>query len=120
MKKFIAQAKTHLTAFVNNLQLKRVFSVVLVGFLVFGFGFGSNRGNEGITSKIDKDIHQGDSNRPKTTGEWQQEAKETEGSPGKRLKRITDQSAEAVKDFGSIYPDTAKRTIPALQDEKKR
>ena len=55
--------------------------------------------------------------RPKTTNEWYKEARETEDSPGERLGNIAEESAQAVKEFGSIYPDTAKRTAPVLQND---
>jgi hypothetical protein len=61
-------------------------------------------------------IHQNDSDRPKTTGEWNREARETEGEPGERAKRIGKESAEAVKDFGSMYTDTAKRSANELRN----
>lgn len=73
--------------------------------------------NKGLTREIEKIVHQDGDDRPKTTGEWNREARQTEGRPGKRLERIADESKEAVKDFGEMYPDTAKRSGRALKEQ---
>ena len=68
--------------------------------------------------EIDKVIHQDREQRPKTTQEWNKQSRETEGKPGERIKRIEKQSVEAVKDFGSMYSDTAKRSASELESLK--
>lgn len=70
----------------------------------------------GLINKIDRDLDKVKSDRPKTTGEWNREARETQGQQGKRVGRIAKESAEAVKDFGKMYPDTAERSGDALQE----
>ena len=55
--------------------------------------------------------------RPKTTREWRQEARATEGEPLERAKRIVKEAADAVEDWAELYPDVAERTVPALQDD---
>ncbi len=55
--------------------------------------------------------------RPKTTREWRQEARATEGQPLERTKRIVKETADAVEDWAELYPDVAERTVPALQDD---
>lgn len=73
--------------------------------------------NKGLTRAVEKAVNRNDSDRPKTTGEWNREARQTEGQPGKRLERIAKESKEAVQDFGEMYPDTAKRSGRALKEQ---
>lgn len=112
MTNLISRAVAHISPMFKELQVKRFVAVVLIGFLLLTTNVVPGHNNRAVSKKIDNVVHQNDSQRPKTTGEWQQEARETEDSPGKRLENIGKESAEAVKDFGSLYPDTAKRTAP--------
>lgn len=73
-----------------------------------------------LPGKIQQDLQNIDSDRPKTTGEWNREARETAGEPGERLGRIAKETGEAVKDFGKMYPDTAERSGDALQESLDR
>jgi hypothetical protein len=70
----------------------------------------NNADNNSLKDKVLGAVQNDRDGRPKTTGEWNKEAREVEGSPGERLERIGKQSAEAVKDFGTVYPDTADRS----------
>ena len=115
----ITKATSVFTALFSRLQTKQVFSMVLVGFLLLTTNVKQDTGNP-VSNLFDKITHQGnsqkDSQRPKTMGEWNKQAQETEGKPGERLKRIGEQSADAVKDLGSVYPDTAKRSAASVQN----
>jgi hypothetical protein len=109
----ISRAIVHLGGILQGLQVKRFLGVVLLGFLLVTTNVTSERDNS-LTTRVDKALEQNDSQRPKTTGEWNKEARETANDPGKRLQKIAGESAEAVKDFGSLYPDTLKRSAPNL------
>ncbi len=117
MTNLISKAIAYVSSLVKEFQVKSFLSIVLAGFLLLTTNFAPERSNQAVTNKIDQAIHQNDSQRPKTTGEWNREARETEGAPGKRLERIAGESAEAIKEFGSVYPDTAKRSARDLQDK---
>ncbi|MUG91128.1 hypothetical protein F7734_00870 [Scytonema sp. UIC 10036] len=106
----ISRAIAHISAFLKEFQVKRFVAVVLVGFLVLTTSVNADRGTQAVTKRVDQAVRQDTSDRPKTTGEWNKEARETEDAPGERVQRIAKESAEAVKDFGSLYPDTVKRT----------
>ncbi|MBE9011984.1 hypothetical protein IQ250_17435 [Pseudanabaenaceae cyanobacterium LEGE 13415] len=73
-----------------------------------------------LPGKIQQDLKNIDSDRPKTTGEWNREARQTAGEPGERLGRIAKETGEAVKDFGKMYPDTAERSGDALKESLDR
>jgi len=118
MKNLISTATAHITFLINGLQVKRFLAVVLVGFILLTTNnVDSKQNNKALTKQVREQAEQIDSVRPKTTREWYKEARETEDSPGERLQNIAEESAQAVKEFGSLYPDTAKRTAPALQDD---
>ncbi len=109
-----------LSTLLNQFQIKRFLPVLLVGFLLLTTNTDLRRGEPSLTQQLGEVVRRNDSDRPKTTGEWQQEARETEGAPGERLQRVAKESAEAVKDFGSLYPDTAERSTRALQENGRR
>lgn len=116
MTNLISGAIAHISSLVKNFQVKRFLAIALVGFVVLTINVNSASANKAVTREIDNLVHQDNSDRPKTTGEWNKEARETKGAPGERLKRIGKESAEAVKDFGSVYPDTAKRSGRELKE----
>ncbi|BDA71343.1 unknown protein [Rivularia sp. IAM M-261] len=116
MTNLISSTISHISNVLKQFQVKRFLAVALVGFLLLTTNVAPEHGsNKALTNKIDELVHQDDSQRPKTTGDWNKEARETEDAPGERLQRIGKQTAEAVKDFGSVYPDTAERSANAEQ-----
>lgn len=115
MKNLISRAIAGVSSVLKELQVKQFLAVVLVGFLLLTTNSALEGNNRALTEKIDQAVHQDDSQRPKTTGEWNKEARETQGAPGERLQKIATESAEAIKDFGSVYPDTAQRSADDLK-----
>ena len=118
MQNLISRAVTHINFLINGLQVKRFLAVILVGFIVLTTSVDANQqNNRALTKQVRQQAEKLDSVRPKTTNQWYKEARKTEDSPGERLENIAEESAQAFKEFGSIYPDTAKRTAPVLQDD---
>ncbi len=113
MKNCINQAMSFFRSMAARLSIKQILSVVLVGFLVLTTSNAPNDRNQAATKRIDTIIQRNDSDRPKTTGEWQEEAEEID-NVGDRLQRIGKESAEAIKDWAGLYPDTAERSAEAL------
>jgi hypothetical protein len=114
MANLFSKVINHIKFLFQEFQVKRFFAIALVGFLVLTTSLNSSidsgRSSNTVTKRLDQVVHQDDADRPKTTGEWNKEARQTEDAPGERAKRIAKESGEAVKQFGSVYPDTAKRT----------
>jgi hypothetical protein len=54
--------------------------------------------------------------RPRTMGQWEAESESLEGQPGKQLKRIAKESADAVKNMAEIYPQNAKTLTPGIDN----
>jgi hypothetical protein len=119
MPSLIAETIAKINSFVNSLQVRQFLSAVLVAFVLLTTNVDPNLSNQAVSKRLDKVVHQDTSQRPKTTGEWNQEARETQGDPGERLKRIGKQSAGAVKDFGSLYSEGAKESASELLNGNK-
>jgi hypothetical protein len=103
----------------SKIQIKNFLTFVLVGSILLTMGMGNEHSSQSqdlSDRQIKKVLSKDNSDRPTTTGQWNKEARQTAGKPGERLEKIGKESAEAVKDFGSLYPDVAERTIPALKD----
>jgi hypothetical protein len=122
MINLISGVIAYIGSFFNKIQIKNFLNFVLVGSILLTMGMG-NMGNEHSSQgsnlsdrQIKKVLSKDDPDRPTTTRQWNKEARQTAGKPGERLEKIGKESAEAVKDFGSLYPDVAERSIPTLKD----
>ncbi|MGB6015562.1 MAG: hypothetical protein WBG32_12595 [Nodosilinea sp.] len=60
----------------------------------------------------------GDVGRPRTMNQWEAENEALEGQPGKKLKRIAEESADAVKNMAEIYPQNARTLTPGVDNGK--
>ena len=112
----IARAYTWLKSF----QVKQVLSMVLVGMVFLTVSAEQGRAGQALGKKVDNAAHQIDSERPKTTREWNREARQTEDDLGDRVGNIVEESGQALKEFGGMYSDTAKRSTRQLKDQTAR
>jgi hypothetical protein len=106
-----------LKAWFRRFQVKHLLSIVLIGCLLMtntACASPSSATNSPLKQKVDAALEKNDSPRPKTTGEWNQEARETENAPAKRLQKIAKESKEAVKEFGKVYPNTAEKSANSM------
>ncbi len=120
MPNLISEITSKANSFLKLIYIRQLFSVLLTFSLLFSSHIGSTVNSKLVTEKLNEVVHQNDSQRPKTTGEWNQEAREVKGEPGERLKRIGKESAEAVKEFGSIYPETAQKSTSELKNSSNK
>ncbi|MCY7368156.1 MAG: hypothetical protein LH474_08385 [Chamaesiphon sp.] len=102
----------------KQLQVRQFLSVVAIGFILLNTTVDPDLASKATIDKIDRLVHQENPERPKTTREWQKQAREVKGKPGERLERIGEQSADAIKEFGGMYPDVAKRSQAELEKSK--
>jgi hypothetical protein len=110
---------TKISSLFNQLQVKQLLSIVMVGSIILVTNVSPDRASKATVDRLDRMVRQENPDRPKTTAQWQKQAEEVEGRPGERLKRIGEQSADAVKEFGSTYPDVAKKSAAELRDNIK-
>ncbi|MEX0268444.1 hypothetical protein AB3R30_04835 [Leptolyngbyaceae cyanobacterium UHCC 1019] len=107
----LSKAIAYIRSLLKDLQLQQVFAVVLVGVVLLTTNANAIPHNNALGAKVRERIEQTDqADRPKTTGEWNREARETKGNPGERLGRIAKESGEAFKQFGSGYVKGAQET----------
>lgn len=116
MKNLITHLFSSVNTWFSQLQVKRFLAVALVGFLLLGTNVVDAAQNKGMADRAQQQAQDLDSVRPKTTREWNAEARATEDAPGERLKNIAEETGQALKEFGSMYPDTAKDSGRALQN----
>ncbi|MEL6603004.1 MAG: hypothetical protein AAFP20_07240 [Cyanobacteria bacterium J06614_10] len=62
-------------------------------------------------------IERGETGRPVTTRQWKAENERLEGQPAKRVKRIANESADAVEEMAEIYPGNAKSVLPGMSND---
>ncbi|WP_414552112.1 hypothetical protein [Anabaena sp. CCY 0017] len=106
----------HIKFLFQGVQIKSLLAVVLVGLMTLTTNVAFGQNNQVLKEQVRQDIQQDDSQRPKTIREWNQEARETEGSPIQRLQKIGEESAEAFTEFGSGYVEGAKKTARDIQN----
>ena len=111
----IAQAVIQVGNWFKQLQVRQFLSVIAIGFILLNTTVAPDRVSKATIDKLDRLVNQENPDRPKTTAEWQQQAREVKGKPGERIERIGEQSADAIKEFGQMYPDVAKRSANELE-----
>lgn len=116
MMTLFSRTTAYVRSLLKGLHLQQYFAFVLVGFVLLTTNANAAPHNDALGAKIRDRIEQTDqADRPKTTGEWNREAEETEGNPGKRLGRIAKESGEAFKQFGSGYVKGAQETAGDIE-----
>lgn len=108
----ISQAINRLSSFLKKTQVKSLLSAVFVGIIVLTSSVNYATESDRPLNSIDDKVFEGNSERPTTTREWYEQANRTEDAPLERIKEIGKESAEAVKEWGELYPDVIDRTIP--------
>jgi hypothetical protein len=119
MKNLISRAFTTITSVLKRFQVKSILSVVLLGVLLLTTNVNSGQDNQAVSKRIDELVHQDDSQRPKTMGDFRNEV-EGDVPLGERVYNTARDSAEAFKDFGSLYPDTAERSGQAIKENSQK
>jgi hypothetical protein len=98
------KAITTIASTLSLLNIKRVFAALLVGFVVLNVAVDVAQADNTLGERMRDRIEQTDRNseRPKTTGEFLNEA-DRDMPLGERLEVIGRDSAEALKQFGQEY-----------------
>lgn len=120
MTNLISRAVAHITSLLKGLQVKQLFTVVFAGFLLLTTNVDPGKNDQALPANLRDRIDQNNADRPKTTGQWNREARETEDDLGERVKRIGKESAEAFKEFGSGYVKGAEKTADDVRSGADR
>ena len=110
MKNWFSNISDRVHSFVNGILTKQFLAVVLVSLLLLttNVNHGNSMNSQDITDRVLERVHENSSPRPKTTGEWQKEDRETANNPDERGRRITQQTGTALQEFGSGYVEAIK------------
>jgi len=124
MISLISKTISKIGYFISKFQVKQFLPIVIVGLMLLATSGNPSLSNPDLSTKksidrVDKLVQKGNPERPKTTGEWDEQADETKDRPGEKIKRIGEQSVDAVKEFGSMYGDVAERSGKELLNSTK-
>ncbi len=112
----IFNAIDRISSLFKGLQVKRFLSVVLVSFVLLTANVDTGHNSKAYGTQVGSNAELNNPERPQTTREWRQEARETKDNPGERAQKIGQEAGSAVKEFGEMYKDTAKRSVRQLKD----
>jgi hypothetical protein len=112
MINLFSQAFDRLNSLIKKYRIQNFLSVVLTVTILLSSGVNYATNGKSSAKHIDDKVFESNSERPTTTREWYNEANKTEDQPVERIKEIGKESKAALKEWGSLYPDTAKRTLP--------
>ena len=119
MSNLISETIALIGSFFNKIQVKQFFAAVMVGFLLLTTNANPDFHNKELTKQVKQEAHQINDSRPKTTGEWKDEARENVPL-NQRVQQIGEQSADAFKEFGSGYVEGAGKTANQAKDSVSR
>lgn len=94
-----------------------VVATFVVGMLLLTSSVDSANLSPSTKTYLNNMIERGENGRPVTTRQWKAENERLEGSPGKRVKRIAKESADAVEEMAEIYPGNAKSVLPGMSND---
>ena len=114
----ISTAIARISSLLKGFQIKSLLSVFIVGFLLLTSNVDGGRSNKAYGTTGASTAELNNPERPQTTREWRQEARETSDSPGERIQKIGQEAGAAVKEFGEMYKDTANRSISELKNNR--
>ncbi len=107
---------TNLVSSFKQIRVEQVLSLVLVGFLFLTTNVPSEQRSEALGKSIRERIEATDqSDRPKTTGEFLDEAR-GDVPLDERIQNITRDSVEAFKELGKEYQPNLKAGAENLRD----
>lgn len=107
---------TRISKALGKLQIRRIAALVLVSLVLMTNTVLAADLSPNIESKLDRLINQGNTGRPRTTGQWQARNEELHGKPGEQLEQIGEQTADAVGSMAEIYPQNAKTLVPGVDN----
>ena len=106
-----------LSGIFSGINLKTMMSAAFVGLLLLTTSVDSADLPGSTKAMLNDMIARGAEGRPVTTGQWQAENEALQGQPAKQAKRIAKESADAVGEMGEMYPDTAKSSLPGVENK---
>ncbi len=82
-----------------------VTALLAAALLLFSNPASAAELSPGLQDKLDEIAARGETGRPRTTRQWEEEAEELQGKPIERFDRVIEESVEAVGEMVEMYPD---------------
>lgn len=101
-------------AVLRALRIRQLLAALLVGAILLTTNIADASLSSETQANLDRVTEQGETGRPRTTGQWEAERDSLQGKPIKRLERITEETADAVGEMAEIYPQNAKTLTPGV------
>ncbi len=109
----ISQAINRISSLLKKIQAKSFLTAILLGAILLTNGVSSSATNgKTAADVVGSDVVGNNPERPTTTREWRQEARRTEDAPLERVKEIGQETGQALKEWGELYPEVAESTLP--------
>lgn len=118
MYKFISNSVSGILSSLKTIKIEQVLAVVLAAFMVLATDVNLQQNSGSLGERMRNRIEQTDRNseRPKTTGEFQAEVGGKK-SLDERVKNTVRDSAEAFNQFGKEYSVGAKESARNVRDK---
>lgn len=118
MQTLISLATAKIRSVLNRVQVARLLSVILVGFLFLTTNVGLNQNDQSLGERMRQRLQQVDQNteRPKTTGEFLDEV-EGDVPLDERVRNTIRDSKEAFGQFGKEYSVGAQESARNVQEK---
>lgn len=99
-------------------RLQSFVAIAFVGLFLLTTSVDSSSLNSSTKAMLNDVISRGAADgRPVTTAQWRGENQELKGNPGERIERIAEETGDAVKNMGEIYPGNAKSVLPGTSND---
>lgn len=121
MKTFIIRIRAALLRLqVRQLVTAAVAGIFLATTLTAASAAAAEEGREAdlspqLEQKLDEITTPGETGRPRTTKQWQEEGEKLDGKPLETVKRVAEESADAVEEMAEVYPHVAKELTPGVE-----
>ena len=116
---------THINRILEKITLKQALAAFFVGIIVLTAGPTAAHATEAKLSLADsaqaslsRITKEGETGRPRTTGQWQAENEALQGQPLDQLDRITEEAADAIGEMAEIYPQNVRTLTPGMDSGK--
>ncbi len=112
MKAFFSKIR----AAVKALQVRQFVAIALMGALLLTTSVDEANLSANAKARLNDIAAQGETGRPRTSGQWEARNEALQGNPGEQLKQIAEQTVDAVGEMAEIYPQNAKTLAPGMDN----
>lgn len=109
----------HVETIFEKFQIKRLIAALIVGWaLIVASANGALAADlpANVKADLERVTEQGETGRPRTTGQWQEEKEALEGKPLQAAQRMAKEAADAAGELAELYPQNAKTLTPGVDN----